>query len=244
MTKKIALQLYSVRDQAAQNYEATVRKVAEMGYPAVETAGFPGSSAQAAAKLFDELGLTVCSAHVPLPLGEKQQEVLDTLDALGKPPLICTEIRPNDMVSLDAIKDVCDRLNQGYEVAKNHGLAYGIHNHWWEFGDLDGQLPHHIMLELLDPGIFFELDTYWIRVAGRDPADYIRALGPRVPMLHIKDGPGTTQDPMTAVGDGVMDFDAIFAAALPDAWQIVEMDRCATDVMEAARKSYAFLANR
>jgi sugar phosphate isomerase/epimerase len=243
MTKRIALQLYTVRELANKDYEDVVRKVAAMGYPGVETAGFPGTTAEAAARLFNELGLTVTSAHVPLPLGDNKQMVLETMEALGKPALVCTEIRPTDVETMETIRNICDRLNQGYEVAKANGLAFGIHNHWWEFGELDGRLIHHIMLDQLAPEIFFELDTYWIKVAGRDPAAIVESLGARVPMLHIKDGPATREEPMTAVGDGVMNIPAILQAAIPDAWQIVEMDRCATDVLEATRKSYTYLSN-
>lgn len=243
MTKRIALQLYSVREPVNKDgYENVVRKVADMGYSGVETAGFPGTTAEAAARLFKELGLTVVGAHVPLPLGENKQMVLETMEALGKPPLICTQIRPEDVTSMETIHDLCDRLNQGYEVAKANGLSFGIHNHWWEFGEVDGRLVHHIMLDLLDKEIFFELDTYWIKVAGQDPAAIVKNLGPRAPMLHIKDGPATREAPMTAVGDGVMDVPAILQAAVPDVWQIVELDRCATDILEATRKSYTYLA--
>lgn len=243
MTKNIALQLYSLREQAAKDYEGVVRQVAAMGYQGVETAGFPGTSAQAAAKLFKDLGLTITSAHVPLPLGDKKQEVLETMEALGKPALVCTQIRPEDVKSLDTIKDLCDRLNQGYEVAKANGLAYGIHNHWWEFGQVNGRLIHHIMLDLLDPGIFLEVDTYWVKVAGIDPVGIVRDLGQRAPMLHIKDGPAVKDQPHVAVGDGVINVPAILNAALPDVWKIVELDRCATDCAEACRKSYQYLAS-
>ena len=101
MTKRIALQLYSIRD-VPFDYETKVRKVAEMGYPGVETAGFPGFTAEKAASLFKELGLTVVAAHVGLPLGEKKNEILDTLEALGKPRMVCTQIRPNDMELMDS----------------------------------------------------------------------------------------------------------------------------------------------
>ena len=59
MTQPIALQLYTVRDQLARDFEGTIRRVAEIGYAGVETAHFPEGVSPAAAKaLFDELGLT------------------------------------------------------------------------------------------------------------------------------------------------------------------------------------------
>jgi sugar phosphate isomerase/epimerase len=244
MSEKIALQLYSVRDYVAQaGYEATVRKVAEMGYRAVETAGFPGTTAAAAAKLYKELGLTVVAAHTGLPLGERKNEVLETLEALGKPRLVCTQIGRDDVKTLDTVKALCDRLNEGYSASKANGISFGIHNHWWEFGQINGRLAHHLMLEMLDPGIFFEVDTYWVRVGGSDPAEVVKNLGERAPLLHIKDGPANREQPMTAVGDGVMDVPALLKAVGPgDKWLIVELDHCGTDMLEAVKKSYDFLA--
>ena len=46
MTRPIALQLYTVRDALAQDFEGTVRRVAEIGYAGVEPAGFPGTTAR------------------------------------------------------------------------------------------------------------------------------------------------------------------------------------------------------
>jgi sugar phosphate isomerase/epimerase len=213
-----------------------------MGYKAVEPAGFPGTTPQAAAKLFKEVGITIAAAHVGLPLGDRKNQILEQLDALGKPPMVCTQIGRNDVKTMDTIKDLCDRLNQGYEVAKTAGLDFGIHNHDHEFGYVDGKLIHEVMLSLLDPGIFFEIDTYWVQVGGCDPAEIVRNLGPRARMLHIKDGPGTHEGPQTAVGDGVMDFPKIFDAAGENAkWWVVELDECDTDIMVAVKKSYDYL---
>lgn len=242
MGKRISIQLYSIRD-VGLDYETKIRKIAEMGYPAVETAGFPGSSPEKAARLFKELGLVVSGAHVSTPVGENKQEILETLEALGKPPLINTQIGPDDVITLDAIKALCERLNAGYEVAKASGLVYAIHNHWWEFATVNGRLVHDIMEDLLNPGVLFEIDTYWVKVGGSDPVQLIKKLGKRAPFLHIKDGPVTIEAAQTAVGDGIMDVPAIIKAGQPDAWQVVEMDSCDTDVMVAAKKSYDYLAS-
>jgi len=104
---------------------------------------------------------------------------------------------------------------------------------------------YQIMLELLDPDIFFEIDTYWVQTAGVDPAQVVRELGPRVPILHIKDGPCVKSEPMTAVGDGVMDFaEIVQAGGGITEWLIVELDRCATDMMVAVEKSLKYLVEQ
>lgn len=242
MSAPIALQLYTVRDALAQDFEGVVKQVADMGYDGVETAGFPGTTPQAAARLFQELGLTVSSAHAPLPLGDRQGEVLETMAALGCQRLVCAYLSPDEYRSLDQIRRNCDMLNEANAVAVTNGLSLGLHNHWWEFEPVEGQYPYHLWLEHLDPAVFFEIDTYWVKVAGLDPATVVAEFGDRAPLLHIKDGPATKEEPMTAVGEGVMDFPAILRAAGDNAeWLVVELDRCATDMLEAVAKSYRTL---
>ena len=75
-----------------------------------------------------------------------------------------------------------------------------------------------------------------------DPAKVVKELGPRAPLLHIKDGPAVKDEPQVAVGDGVLDFPRIVQAAEGAVeWLIVELDHCGTDMMEAVEKSYQYL---
>jgi sugar phosphate isomerase/epimerase len=216
-----------------------------MGYAGVETAGFPGTTPTAAAQLFQELGLAVAAVHSPLPLGEKKNEVLDTMAALGCTRIALAWLGPEHFESLESIYRTADMLNAGATVAREHGLTVGYHNHWQEFTLVEGRPAYEHMLERLDPVVFWELDTYWAMVAEHDPAEVIAKLGPRSVILHLKDGPGTMQDPMTAVGDGVQNWPHILAAGEAYAeWLIVELDRCATDMLAAVEKSYQYLVSK
>lgn len=245
MPAPIALQLYSIRELLAADYAAGVRKVADIGYAGVETAGFPGTTPQAAARQFGELGLAVCSAHSPLPLGDQQAEVLDAMAALGCTRLICAWKPPELFASVDGIRQVCDELNEANAVARANGLTLGYHNHWAECALVDGRRAYEIMLDHLAPDIFFEVDTYWAKTAGVDPAAMVRQLGGRAPLLHIKDGPCVMDAPMTAVGDGIVDVpDIVASGAGASEWLIVEIDRCATDMLDAVAKSYRYMVGR
>ena len=245
MTSPIALQLYTLRDLLAQDYEGTIRKVSEMGYAGVETANMFGGSAAAAAKLFAELGLTVTSAHSPLPLGDQKQEVLDTIGALGCQRLIQAWQPPELFRSLGGIRKVCDSLNEASAVAKANGFQVGYHNHWFEFELLENRTAFDIMLDHLDTNVFLELDVYWVRTAGQNPAEVVRRLGSRAPLLHIKDGPCQIDAPMTALGEGLVDIPGVAAAGTgATEWLIVELDHCATDMLEAVSKSYQYLIGR
>ncbi len=244
MPSPIALQLYSVRKYAQEDFAQTIRKVAAMGYAGVEPANFPGTTASAAGKLFAELGLAVPSAHLPLPVGEQKDEVLEAMDAIGSKRIISGK-GAGDFETMDKIKATCAIFNSAAENARSAGLSFGLHNHWWEYLQVEGRYVYQIMLELLDPDIFFEIDTYWVQTAGVDPAQVVRELGPRVPILHIKDGPCVKSEPMTAVGDGVMDFAEIVQAGGKNTeWLIVELDRCATDMMVAVERSLKYLVEQ
>ncbi len=241
MKPPIALQLYSVREYAEEDFESTVRRVARMGYVGVEPAGFPGTTPEAAGKLFESLGLAVPSAHMPMPIGDGQEAVLASMATIGCTRLVSGQ-GPDAFNSLEQIERTCDLFNAANAVARDHGLTFGIHNHWWEYTPVDGVYPYRVMLEQLDPDIFFQVDTYWVQTAGVDVAGVLREFGARAPLLHIKDGPANKAEPMTAVGEGVMDVPALLQAAgeVPE-WLIVELDRTAGDMMLAVEKSYDYL---
>jgi sugar phosphate isomerase/epimerase len=241
MTAPIAVQLYSLRETLQQDFEGTVRRVAEMGYAGVEPFGDP-ENLQEAAALYRELGLSVPSAHMALPLGENQDRALEIAEAYGLTRVILPGL--DRWESVEEVKASCERYNQAYEFCAAHGLEFGVHNHWWEFLPLDdnGTAGFDVLVQELDPGVFFQVDVYWVQVGGRDPVEVVADLGGRAPLLHIKDGPATREAAMLAVGDGILDIPAIIQAGADHTeWLIVELDRCDTDMTEAVARSYTYL---
>jgi sugar phosphate isomerase/epimerase len=244
MTAPIGLQLYSLRDTLAIDFPGTISKVAAMGYTGVETAGFPvNMTPKEVKKIFDELGLKVTSSHSPLPLGDDKNRVLDNLSAIACPHLVSAWMSPDYYESRDSMKELAEIFNQAYEIVVDNGMEFSIHNHDFEFRLIDGTPAINILKGFLQPGINFELDTYWIQVAGLDPSVVVAEMGDRAPLLHLKDGPATKEADMTAVGEGVLNVPAIVnAGASNTEWLIVELDRCATDMLEAVEKSYRYLS--
>ncbi len=244
MAPKIALQLYSLRDLMKNDYEGIIRKVAAMGYEGVETAGFDGTTIPAAVKLFKELGLEVAGAHSAFPIGEKKNEILDVSSTFGCKYVVVSHIGPNDTKDMDVLKALCDRINEGAANAKERGMGFAIHNHDFEYHMLNGKLAADWMVEMLDPSVLFELDTYWIKVGGVDPVARVQQMGKRAPLLHIKDGPGNREAAMTAIGTGVMDFPAILKAGGANTeWWIMEADRMDGDALEVVRQSCVYMKN-
>jgi sugar phosphate isomerase/epimerase len=246
MAAPLALQLYTVREALQHDFAGTLRRVAEIGYRGVETAFFePNITPRYARQCIEELGLTICSIHCDLPLGAQREQVVSLAAELGSDRLVWHGW-PRDprYRSLDGISALVAEYNAAAALAKQAGLRMGIHNHWWECEQVDGVLPYQVFLQQLDPAIFFELDTYWAQVAGRDPIAMLHELGPRAALVHLKDGPATHDAPKMAVGAGVMDIPGIVAASAAHAeWLIVELDDCASDMLDAVAQSYTYLTS-
>jgi sugar phosphate isomerase/epimerase len=252
---KLSVQLYTVRNQMNTDIPGTLKRVADIGFKSVETAFWPeGITVQKAGQYIREAGLSVSSAHIEIPIGDKKQAMLDTAAAYG-----CTKMIwhgwPEDKrySTLEGTMELVSIYNEAGKFAKANGLQFGVHNHWWEYRNkVDGRFVYEVLLENLDQDVFFEVDTYWVKVAGQDPAVIVKRMGSRAPLLHIKDGPAIwndslpkdNPDPMTAVGKGTQNFPAIVKAADGNTeWMVVEMDRTATDVFEALKESYDYLIN-
>jgi len=239
----IAVQLYSLREAATRDFPAVIERLGRVGFAGVELAGLYGMAPAELRRRLADAGIEIAAAHVQAPIGDARERVLDEQEALGTKTLVVPFVPPDRFKTTDAIRAVAAEINESHVNARARGMALGYHNHWWEFEITHGgKRAHEILMAELDPAVFVELDTYWARVGGSDPAKVVAQLGARVRLLHLKDGPADVpKSPMTAVGDGVLDFFAIVAASHTVRWHIVELDVCATDMFEAIEKSYRYL---
>ena len=240
--KPIAVQLYSLRAEAAVDFEKVIRDVAAIGYNGVEPAGFHEMTPASFQALVEDLGMEVCSSHSPWATPDNLTEVIDTIGVLGL-SRAAGGFRPDDFKDMDAIKRTADMVNGMVDVLAKSGLDLFLHNHWWEFEVVDGKLAYDHFAALC-PGVKFEIDTYWAANFGaNNPAEQVAKFRSRAPLLHIKDGPLEKGKAMVAVGQGRMDIPGVIAAADPDVleWLIVELDACDTDMLTAVRESHDYL---
>jgi sugar phosphate isomerase/epimerase len=149
---------------------------------------------------------------------------------------------PERFADADGVTGLARELNALAARAADRGLRLGYHNHDFELSSLIGGRPAlEVLAGQLDPAVLLEVDTYWAAVGGQDVPGLLRRLGERVRYLHVKDGPVTRDDPMTALGRGRMPVAEILAAAPGAEWHVVELDYCATDMMEAVGDSMTWL---
>lgn len=241
----VALQIYTVRDEAARDFNGTLRRIAELGYDGVELANTADLEAVELRALLDQAGLRLAGCHVPLErLENALEDALDYQAALGSTHVVCPFIPPDRRNSADDYRKVAASLNRAGAAARERGITFCYHHHSFEFQRFEGVSGMDILFGETQPTLVkAELDTYWIRHGGEDPAGYIREFVGRAPLIHVKDMAAGEERDFAEVGEGILDWPTILEACKEAGteWLIVEQDRCARPPLESAAISLANL---
>ena len=248
MSFPIAVQVYSVRDDASKNLYGTLKKIKAMGYDGVEFAGLYGHTAAEIKEMCADIGLVPVSAHVPyVDMVKDPEGVLGVYAEIGVKYVAVPYLAPEHRPGTDAFPEVIKNIAMLGEVAKKLGITLLYHNHDFEFITLNGKYALDILYEEVPADLLqTELDVCWVNVGGEVPANYIRKYTGRCPVVHCKDFYGEKSEDMyeligidkkapvrpgnfefRPVGSGLNDFPAIVAAA-KDAganWLVVEQDK-------------------
>jgi sugar phosphate isomerase/epimerase len=241
----IALQMYTLREQAERDFVGTLRAVAEIGYPAVQLQGYGGMTPRQLRAQLDGLGLAVAGTHLGLADVETRldEEIAFNVE-LGNRDLVCAWVPAERHGSADAWHRLAELFQAAGERCRAAGTRLSYHNHAFEFDDVGGQTGLEILFAETDPGrLFFEPDVYWIALGGADPATVIRRYAERCRLIHLKDVGRDEARSFAEVGEGRLDFGPIFAAAEEAGaeWYVVEQDRCARPALESVRLSLQHL---
>ena len=267
--EKIALQLYSVREDVQQDFYGTLKKVKEMGYTGVEFAGLYGHDPVEVKGMCEELGLVTLSAHVPFAdLMDKMDETIACYKALGCKhvviPYLSEEYRPG----APGFQTVIDTIQiLGKKLADN-GMILQYHNHDFEFVKIDGEYALDVLYREVGPEFLqTQIDTCWVNVGGENPVEYLKKYAGRMPTVHLKDFSGSRSENMYALigidddkkqeangkfelrplGKGLQNFPPIVEAATNGGaqWFIIEQDNPSMGytALESAQISIQYLHN-
>lgn len=189
MSFPVAVQLYSVRDAMAEDFEGTIKKVKEMGYDGVEFAGLYGKSAKEVKAICEDNGLVPISAHVSIDdiLVDPEKVIGDYAEIGCK--YIAIPYAPEDRrPGASLFDDTVGKIREFSAIAKKVGITMLYHNHDFEFKKIDGVYGLDLLYTLLTPDeLQTELDTCWVNVGGENPAEYIKKYSGRTPVVHLKD---------------------------------------------------------
>lgn len=258
--EKVGLQLYTVRDQMKADFDATLAKVAAIGYKEVEFAGYFGRTPQQVRVAIDKNGLASPACHVDYDVlaPNKWPAQIESAKVIGQGYIVNPWIPENLRKTDDDWKRAADTFNRAGEESKKAGIQFAYHNHWFEFLPVNGKRPYDTLLTLCDKDLVkMELDLCWITVGGGDPLKYFDRYPGRFPLVHVKDMKklppvtaaggqnfGDELKDMTEVGGGIIDWKKIFAHSEEAGIQhyIVEHDKPAKP-FDSIKTSYEYLSN-
>lgn len=247
--KPIAVQMYTLRN--AGSLEDQLKIVHDAGVRAVETVGTQNVPAAELKRLLDKYGIEPIAAHVALSdLRGDLEEMAASHRAIGNSMLVVPwlqeEQRPTDAQGWRALGRELGALAARLQPL---GMRLAYHNHEFELVDFDGTTGLELLFEAAGPALAVELDLAWVARAGHDPAAFLGRFPGRVYAVHAKDNApeGQAQDEQgfTALGQGVLDWNAILPAAADAGvqWYIIEHD-LPRDAAAVVRTGAAFLAER
>jgi sugar phosphate isomerase/epimerase len=237
---ELSVQLYTVRDALAQDFDGTLGKLASFGFTHVEPFGLLNFADELRGGL-NRNGLTAPTAHMHL-LGEDQDAIYALAAELGTRTVIEPYVDPARWQSEADVSEVASELNAAASKAADNGLQVGYHNHHFELeSKISGVHALEVLADRLAPEVVLEVDTYWAYAGGADVPALLKRLGERVVALHLKDGDGSLDtSKQVPLGSGVVPVWDIVDAA-PEALRVVELDNSETDLLEAVRAGREFL---
>ena len=119
---RVGLQLYTLRQEMAADFEGTLQKVAELGYKEMQFAGYYGRSPQQVSDLLGRLGMSSPAAHVGLNLiREDLGKQIDIALEIGQSYIVVPSVPQNER-SLSDFEDHAKALNEAGEKCKEAGL--------------------------------------------------------------------------------------------------------------------------
>ncbi|MEM6748906.1 MAG: sugar phosphate isomerase/epimerase [Planctomycetota bacterium] len=251
---KIAAQMYTLHELIGTPEELAraLEKVRDIGYEYVQgSAGaFDTLDGPSTRKLLDAADLKCAATHVSLEMMRDTAALKDYHEALE-----CKYTALGGFgwggVDQDAWMGFAEEFSGLARNAAKAGVKIGYHNHaheWSPFGLADDpagispkRTPMELLLDKLDPTVWFEIDTYWVQAGGGDPTAWIARCEGRLPVLHCKDMTvSPQQEPkMCEVGAGNLHWRSILEAARKAGTEVlcVERDRGDLDPYESLRVS-------
>ena len=230
MNLPVAAQVYSVRDEAAADFEKTMLRLAKMGYDGVELAGLYGKSPKEIRDCLDRVGLHAVSAHVPIT--DFEQDLGGTVQIykeIGCPYVAIPYLDKERWYGGGRYQETLEKIVKISEKCREAGMELLYHNHHFEFEKTDeGNYQLDAFYERISAEhLKTELDLCWVKVGGADPAAYLKKYAGRCPIVHVKDFIYRDGEVvLVAVGDGDVLAEAVVPAAVGSGarWLVVEQD--------------------
>lgn len=207
----VGVQLYTVQSEMEKDFEGTLKRVAALGYDEVEFAGLFGHDPREVHTLVGKLGMKIVSSHINSEILKTNPEAaIEETKSLGAKYMVLAWIPPEQRQTLADWNNWVILINRVGKMCDEKGIRFLYHNHNFEFEKVEGVEPYDLLLEKADRRyVGFELDIYWLKLAGREPEPLFARYPKGFPLSHVKDM-SKDKRAMVDVGDGKIDFAKIF----------------------------------
>lgn len=235
----MAVQLYSVREDCKANLPEVLKAVADMGYEAVEFAGYYDRSASDLRGMLDDLGLKVAGTHIGLDtlLGDNFGKTVEYNQILGNKYLIVPGLAKERTATKAAWLETCAHFNSISEKLKPFGMWTGYHNHHTEFTPLEGELPWDIFFGHTSPDVVMQVDTGNALHGGCNVVPFVEKYPGRAKTVHLKEYSKTNNKAL--IGEGDVDWASAFKLCEgvgATEWYIVEQESYAFPPLDCIRR--------
>jgi len=232
-TKKlpVAVQLYSVRDVCAKDFDGALGQLAKMGFDGVEFAGYHSYSGKPKAlrQRLDDLNLRVAATHLATMAlrGDALKQTIEFHQTIGCRFLIVPNDR--DFTDPEKSKVLAETFNQVALTLKPLGMACGYHNHASDFKMNGGKTSWDWFAERTSQDVILQQDCGWTVAAGYDPVVLMKRYPGRMRTTHFKPvvvGGDQTKKPI--IGQDSVDWPAVLAACIAfggTEWITVEQEK-------------------
>lgn len=241
---RIALQLWSIREECAGDLEKALKAVAGMGFEGVEFAGFHGRSARDLRRLLEALGLEAVGAHIPYRdlAGPSGGDTIEYCYELGLRYTIIPSAPPEIRSSVSGWASLASLLNSLSERLSERGLRAGYHNHDYEFRSVEGIVPWILLSRQTRRSVIMQLDTANALAGGVEPAgllELVRSLEGRLLSVHVKDY-SRSLGRQTILGEGDVpwrDLLRLLRTRGGTEWLVLEQEHYPRSPLESVRMS-------
>lgn len=213
----IAVQLYSVRDDCAKDFDAALAQVAKMGFEGVEFAGYHSYSGKPKElrKKLDELNLKVAATHIGTGTmrGDAFKQTVEFHQTIGCKFLIVPG--DGDFTNSEKSKTLAETFNQIAATLKPLGMACGYHNHTGEFKKDGDKTFWDLFAERTSKDVILQQDCGWSVAAGQDPVVLMKRYPGRMKTTHFKPTViGGDKTKKAILGQDSVDWAAVLAGCI------------------------------
>lgn len=241
-TRKIpvALQLYTVRNECAQDLDGTIAAIGKMGYAAVEFADYFGRSAKQLRKLLDDAGLKCCGTHIYINtmMGDELARTIEFNQILGNRFLIVRSMPEKYSRTHQGWLDAAAAMDEIAGKLGPFGMRVGFHNHNTEFKLLGGEPPEDTLFGHTRKEVFIQFDTCNAMEGGGEAVVYLKRFPGRVASMHVK--PFSNARPNALLGDDELPWAEIFHLCETiggTEWYVIEYEKDLYPPMVVAQKT-------